>query len=100
MIEAGQDKIVMNIDTVNSKATVEYSGATENNSVVASLAVYNPQGSLTDILWNTETIREGSSEIWEYPFPENTHSGDTLKLFLWDAISLKPFVPYETVIIP
>ena len=68
--------------------------------VVASLAVYNPQGSLTDILWNTETIREGSSEIWEYPFPENTHSGDTLKLFLWDAISLKPFVPYETVIIP
>lgn len=100
VIEAGQDKIVMNIDTVNSKATVEYSGATENNSVVASLAVYNPQGSLTDILWNTETIREGSSEIWEYPFPENTHSGDTLKLFLWDAISLKPFVPYETVIIP
>ncbi len=100
VVEAGQDKIVMNIDTAKSKATVEYSGASENRSFVAAVAVYNSQGALKGISWNSETILEGTSKIWDYPFPKNTYSGDTVKLFLWDAETLKPLALNKTVVIP
>lgn len=98
--ETAPDKAKLTINAAQSKAVVEYSGAAEDRVLTAYLAVYNSQGALKNVLWDSVTVCKGNSEIRTYPFPENTCSGDRVKLFLWEAETLRPILTNESVIIP